>query len=122
MRIVGEREIYEEEMKCEEIIELLQDSKTMKNASGLSHFYCQLVKEFTVNISKNFSKDGSKDYRKVDVHDCCIGLSLVVINDYLGCGKLIIVDKVPNMNTIAQEITEGAYEDCPSKDYSLQPI
>lgn len=119
-RIAGEREISEEAMKCEEIIELLQDSQVMKNVFGLSH--CRLVKKFIVNISKDFNKYGSKDYRRVDVHDCCIGLSLAVINDHLGRGKLIIVDKVPNMNIIAQEITGSTYEDCPSKDRSLQPI
>lgn len=110
-KIAIEKELSEEAMKCEEIIKLLQDAQVMEIVTGLSSFYPQLVKEFIVNISKDFKKVDSNYYRKVHVCGCCIGFSLAVINDYLGRGKLIIIDKVPNMKTIAQEITKGTYED-----------
>lgn len=98
---------------------MLQDAQVMNIVSGLSPFYPQLLKEFIVNISKDFNKNGSEDYRKVHVHGYCIGLSPVIINDYLCRRKLVTTSKVCNMNTISQEITRGNYEDWPRRGLLL---
>lgn len=64
-----------------------------------------------MNIPIKFNKAGSKYYMKVHVRGCCIGFSPSVINEYLEQGKLIIVDKVPSLKNVSQEITEGTYKD-----------
>lgn len=48
-----------------------------------------------MKIPKHFNKAGSKDYIKQHARGYCNGFSLVVINEGLGQGKSITMDKVP---------------------------
>lgn len=63
-RIVPAREISKEALKCEEIVELLEDAQIIKIVSNIGPFYPKLVKEFIINIPKEFNNVGSKDFKK----------------------------------------------------------
>lgn len=66
-RIVPERELSKEALKCEEIVEVLEDAQIIKIVSNIRPFYPELVKEFIINIPKKFNNAGSKDFEKVHV-------------------------------------------------------
>lgn len=111
MRISSEMELSKEAFKCEEIGELVMDAHILEIVSNLSPYYPKLVKEFVVNIPKDFNNAGSRDLRKLCVQGYCFGLSSDIIIEYLGRGKLIIADKVPSLKAITQEITRSVYVD-----------
>lgn len=62
--------------------------------SNIRPSYPKLVKKFIVNLRKGFNDAGSRDFRKVCVRGYYFGFSLAIINEYLGRGMSIIVDKV----------------------------
>lgn len=57
--IAHERELSKEALKCEEIMERIEETQVMKTMTILNPFYPQLMKEFIVNIPKEFNKVGS---------------------------------------------------------------
>lgn len=59
-RMASERELSEEQLKCEEIFELILDVYIMKTIPNLRSYYPKILKEFIVNIPKNFNKVGRK--------------------------------------------------------------
>lgn len=77
------------------------DAHILEIVSNLSPYYPKLVKQFVVNIPKDFNNVGSKDFRKLHVQGCCFGLSSAIIIEYLGRGKLITADEVPSLKAIA---------------------
>lgn len=79
--------------------------------TSLIPLYPNLVKEFIVNIHRDFNKVGSIDYTKVHVRESCIYFSHVIINKYLGKSKHIMTGEVLPLKIISQEITSSVYED-----------
>lgn len=77
----------------------------MKTMSNIRPFYPKLVKEFIVNLPKDINDAGSIDFKKVHVIGYSFGFSGAIINEYLGRGKLIIEDMIPQLKIIAHEIT-----------------
>lgn len=59
-RMASERKLSKEQLKCEEIVELILDVYIMKTIPNLRFYYPKLLKEFIVNIPKNFNKVGRK--------------------------------------------------------------
>lgn len=78
-------------------------------------FYPKLVKEFILNIPKEFNEAKSKKFRKVHVRGNYFGFSPAIINKYLRRGKLITADRIPHLKFITQEITGNVHKDCPCK-------
>lgn len=58
--MASERELSKEQFKCEEIVELILDVYIMKTIPNLHSYYPKLLKEFIINIPKNFNKVGRK--------------------------------------------------------------
>lgn len=87
----------------------------MKIESNLGPYYLKLVKDFIINILKEFNNAGSKDFGKVHVCGCCFGFPHTIINEYFGRGNLITKDRIPPLKVIAQEITGSVYEIFPRK-------
>lgn len=62
-------------------------------------YYPILVKEFIINLPSSFNDVGGGDYKKVQWNGGhCFAFSTVIINEYLGYGKQIIVYHLPSLN------------------------
>ena len=90
-KIFSEREFFYEAQKIGEIMELLSGTQLLKTIIGIGPYYPKLVNEFIVNLPSGLNKPDSPNFRKVYVRDHNFNISLVVINDYFGCGKIIML-------------------------------
>lgn len=104
-RITLEREIYVDVKKCNEITKFLSDARILKTMMNIDSFYLKLVKEFMLTFLKSLMMLGMMSTKKVCVRDQCFAFSPVILNDYLGRGRLITIVCVPYLKTIAKEIT-----------------
>lgn len=95
-------------------MELINDAQALKIVMNIGRFYMK-CDEFIVNLPKWFNDYGSNEYMKVHVQDHCFWFSSAIINDYLGRGRLITVDRVSSLKTIVKEITGNVHDDWPSK-------
>lgn len=100
-KLPPERELPKEALKYEEIVELLVDAQIMNIMSNLGPYYPMLVKEFILNIPKDFNIVGSKDFWKVHIRGWCFGFYPFIINEYLKRGKMIIVDRILPLKSIS---------------------
>lgn len=83
-------------------MELLNDAHVRKTVVDVDPFYPINVSEFTINLPKDFNDAKSYEYRKFHVCGNCFGFSSIIINEYMGRGKLITPDCVSSMKIIAQ--------------------
>ncbi|KAI5412899.1 hypothetical protein KIW84_057501 [Lathyrus oleraceus] len=96
-----ERELSDDAQKWSEIKELIRNDQLLKTVIDTWHCYPKLVKEFIVNLTSGFNNAESREYRKVRDRVCCFSLLPTIINEYLGHGILINVDRLPSLKTIA---------------------
>lgn len=64
-------------------------------------FYPRLVKRFIANLPKGFDNDVRNEYIKFHVLGNYIVFCPTIINDYLGNGKIINVDRITLLKIIA---------------------
>lgn len=91
-------------MKYNEIMRVLSDVQVLKIVMSIDPFYLKFVKKFSTNLPKWFNDARNSVYRKVHVQGNCFGFTYAIINDDIGKGKLIIVDRFIPLKTTAQEI------------------
>ncbi|XP_058727145.1 uncharacterized protein LOC131598575 [Vicia villosa] len=82
-RLALERELAKNVLECKEVMELIHHVGFMKTVSNFSKCYENLVKEFIVNLSRDYADGKSKEFRKVFVRGKCVIFSSYVINNYL---------------------------------------
>lgn len=86
-------------------MEFLSDAQLLKTVTGIGAYYHKLVKEFIVNLPSSLNKPDSPNFMMVYVKDHGFNFSPTVINDFLGRGKIINVDKLPSIHEIIREIS-----------------
>ncbi|CAJ2637432.1 unnamed protein product [Trifolium pratense] len=104
-RIAIERNLNEEFLKCEDIMNLIEQAGLMKTVSELGKCYEKLTREFLVNIPSDCDDPLSPEYLKVYVRGKCVDFSPVVINEYLGRSTAPAAELETSMNEICRTIT-----------------
>ncbi|XP_058769269.1 uncharacterized protein LOC131643133 [Vicia villosa] len=83
-RLALERELAQNVLENKEIMDMIHEAGLMKTVVHLPTCYEMLVKEFSVNLSKDCADRKSKDFRKLYVRGKCVTFSLTVINNFIG--------------------------------------
>ncbi|XP_050896198.1 uncharacterized protein LOC127102924 [Lathyrus oleraceus] len=87
IRLTLERELGKNAFKCKEVMSLIQEARLMKTVTRFGKCCEILVKEFIMNISKEFDNKRSKEFRKVYARGRCVDFSPEVINRFLGINE-----------------------------------
>ncbi|XP_050889331.1 uncharacterized protein LOC127094553 [Lathyrus oleraceus] len=66
-RLTLEREMGKYAFECKKVMSLIQEVGLMKTVTGFGKCYGMLVKEFIVNIYKEYDNKRSKKFRKVEI-------------------------------------------------------
>ncbi|XP_058760696.1 uncharacterized protein LOC131634029 [Vicia villosa] len=82
-RLALERELAQNALECEEIVNLIHEAGLIKTVTQFSKCYEVLVKEFIVNLHEDCGNKKVKDYLKVFVRGKCVNFSPSVINKFL---------------------------------------
>ncbi|XP_050890781.1 uncharacterized protein LOC127096228 [Lathyrus oleraceus] len=119
-RVAMERELGKDVFECKEVMSLIQEVGLMKIVTGFSKCYEMLVKEFIINISKEYDNKRSKEFRKVYVRGRCLDFSPEIIYRFLGRNeeeqaKVEVFD-----NAICREIMLKHVKECPRKGKLLE--
>ncbi|XP_045807644.1 uncharacterized protein LOC123901690 [Trifolium pratense] len=104
-RMAIERNLTEEFLKCQDIVNLLEEAGLLNTVSKLGNCYDKLTREFLVNIPADCDNPLSPDYLKVYVRGKCVDFSPVVINEYLGRSTAPAAELETSMNEICRTIT-----------------
>ncbi|XP_045831268.1 uncharacterized protein LOC123922614 [Trifolium pratense] len=104
-RMAIERNLTEEFLKCQDIVNLLEEAGLLNTVSKLGNCYDKLTREFLVNIPADCDNPLSPDYLKVYVRGKCVDFSPVVINEYLGRSTTPAAELETSMNEICRTIT-----------------
>ncbi|XP_045791401.1 uncharacterized protein LOC123886105 [Trifolium pratense] len=104
-RMAIERNLTEEFLKCQDIVNLLEEAGLLNTVSKLGNCYDKLTREFLVNIPADCDNPLSPEYLKVYVRGKCVDFSPVVINEYLGRSTAPAAELETSMNEICRTIT-----------------
>ncbi|WJX38888.1 hypothetical protein P8452_26504 [Trifolium repens] len=104
-RLALERELSDEALECQEVMNLIQKAGLMKTVCGLGKCYEKLVKEFTVNIGEDCDNRLSKEFHQVFVRGKCVEFSPAVINRFLGRREDDFSELEPTINQVCKTIT-----------------
>ncbi|XP_045810736.1 uncharacterized protein LOC123905146 [Trifolium pratense] len=104
-RMAIERNLTEEFLKCQDIVNLLEEAGLLNTVSKLGNCFDKLTREFLVNIPADCDNPLSPDYLKVYVRGKCVDFSPVVINEYLGRSTAPAAELETSMNEICRTIT-----------------
>ncbi|CAJ2629912.1 unnamed protein product [Trifolium pratense] len=104
-RIAIERNLNEEFLKCEDIMNLIEQAGLMKTVSELGKCYEKLTREFLVNIPSDCDDPLSPEYLKVYVRGKCVDFSPAIINEYLGRSDVPAPELKISMNEVCKTIT-----------------
>ncbi|PNX88472.1 envelope-like protein, partial [Trifolium pratense] len=83
-RFVVERNLSEDFLQCQELVDLINEAGLMKTVTGLGKCYEMLTKEFLVNIQANCGEPLSPKYKKIFVRGRCVDFSPAIINQHMG--------------------------------------
>ncbi|XP_045810321.1 uncharacterized protein LOC123904738 [Trifolium pratense] len=104
-RMAIERNLTEEFLKCQDIVNLLEEAGLLNTVSKLGNCFDKLTREFLVNIPADCDNPLSPEYLKVYVRGKCVDFSPVVINEYLGRSTAPAAELETSMNEICRTIT-----------------
>jgi len=82
-RLALERELGKEAVKMTDVMDMIKEAGLLKTVSNLGNCYEKLVKEFLVNISKEYDNSLSQEYQKVYVRGECVHFSPNIINKFI---------------------------------------
>ncbi|XP_058774758.1 uncharacterized protein LOC131649028 [Vicia villosa] len=82
-KLALERELAQNALEYEEIMNLIHEAGLMKTVTQLSKCYEVLVKEFIVNLHEDCGNKETKEYLKVFVRGKYVNFSPTVINKFL---------------------------------------
>lgn len=74
-RLALQRELGNEALKMEVVIEMIKEVGLMKTVCNIAGCYKKLVKEFMVNISEDYDNPLSQEYQNVYVRGECVNFS-----------------------------------------------
>ncbi|XP_050916070.1 uncharacterized protein LOC127131179 [Lathyrus oleraceus] len=100
-----ERELGKDTLKCNKVVELIEDAGLMKSVTKFGPCYESLVKEFVVTIPDGCDDEKSADYRKVYVRGNVVTISPAVINKFLGRAEEPQAEREVTDDQVCQEIT-----------------
>ncbi|PNY16757.1 envelope-like protein, partial [Trifolium pratense] len=114
-RMALERNLKEDVLECQNVVEAIEYAGLMKTVCGLDKCYDRLVKEFLINVAKNCDDPESPEYRQVFVRGKCVKFSPSVINQCLQRNTEELADLEVTDNEICKTITGGKLKVWPSK-------
>ncbi|XP_058750552.1 uncharacterized protein LOC131623556 [Vicia villosa] len=114
-RLALERELAQNALEYEEIMNLILEAGLMKTVTQLSKCYEVLVKEFIVNLHEDCGNKETKEYLKVFVRGKCINFSPTVINKFLERSNEAQSELEVSDNQMCKEITVGQVKTWPVK-------
>ncbi|XP_058784605.1 uncharacterized protein LOC131659432 [Vicia villosa] len=106
-RLALERELTQNALENDEIMNLIHEDGLMKTVTHLSKCYEILVKEFIVNLHENCGNKETEEYLKVFVRGKCIKFSPTVINKFLERSNQAQPELEVSDNQMCKEITAG---------------
>ncbi|XP_045822302.1 uncharacterized protein LOC123915204 [Trifolium pratense] len=104
-RIAIERNLNEDFLKCQDIVNLIEEAGLIKTVSELGKCYEKLTREFLVNIPSDCDDPLSPEYLKVYVRGKCVDFSPAIINEYLGRSDDPAPELEISMNEVCKTIT-----------------
>ncbi|XP_045822037.1 uncharacterized protein LOC123914921 [Trifolium pratense] len=104
-RIAIERNLNEDFLKCQDIVNLIEEAGLMKTVSELGKCYDKLTREFLVNIPADCDDPLSPEYLKVYVRGKCVDFSPAIINEHLGRSDVPAPELKISMNEVCKTIT-----------------
>ncbi|XP_058733380.1 uncharacterized protein LOC131604989 [Vicia villosa] len=114
-RLALERELAQNALECEEIVNLIHEVGLMKTVTQLSKCYEVLVKEFIVNLHEDCGNKETEEYLKVFVRGKYINFSPTVINKFLERSNEAHPELEVSDNQMCKEITASQVKTCPVK-------
>ncbi|PNX85094.1 envelope-like protein, partial [Trifolium pratense] len=114
-RLALERNLKEDILQCQNIVDAIEYAGLIKTVCGLDKCYDRLVKEFLINVAENCDDPTSPEYRQVFVRGKCVKFSPTVINQYLQRNTEEVADLKVTDNEVCKVITGGKIKVCPSK-------
>ncbi|XP_045793448.1 uncharacterized protein LOC123888425 [Trifolium pratense] len=114
-RLALERELGEDILECEEVVNLIKDAGMIKTVTGLGSCYEKLVREFVVNIPAGCDNPLDREYQKVYVRGKCVEFSPAVINKALDNPDVTQPDLEVSNNVICKTITANQVKTWPRK-------
>ncbi|XP_058779944.1 uncharacterized protein LOC131653697 [Vicia villosa] len=114
-RLALERELAQNALEYDEIMNLIHEDGLMKTVTHLSKCYEILVKEFIVNLHENCGNKETEEYLKVFVRGKCINFSPIVINKFLERSNQAHPELEVSDNQMCKEITASQVKTWPFK-------
>ncbi|XP_058763191.1 uncharacterized protein LOC131636597 [Vicia villosa] len=114
-RLALERELAQNALEYEEIMNLIHEAGLMKTATQFSKYYEVLVKEFIVNLHEDCGNKKTKEYLKVFVRGKCVNFSPTVINKFLERSNEARPELEVSDNQVCKVITAGQVKTWPVK-------
>ncbi|XP_058722101.1 uncharacterized protein LOC131593556 [Vicia villosa] len=114
-RLALERELAQNALEYDEIMNLIHEARLMKTVTQLSKCYEVLVKEFLVNLHEDCGIKETEEYLKVFVRGKCINFSPTVINNFLERSNEAQLELEVSDNQMCKEITVGQVKTWPVK-------
>ncbi|XP_058767709.1 uncharacterized protein LOC131641428 [Vicia villosa] len=114
-RLALERELAQNALGYEEIMNLIHEAGLMKTVTQLSKCYEVLVKEFIVNLHEDCGNKETEEYLKVFVRGKCINFSPTVINKFLERSNEAQPELEVSDNQMCKEITARQVKTWPVK-------
>ncbi|PNX87357.1 envelope-like protein, partial [Trifolium pratense] len=114
-RLALERNLKDDILKCQSVVEALEYAGLMKTVVGLDKCYDGLVKEFFINVAADCNDPASPEYRQIFVRGKCVQFSPTVINQYLQKSPDEVAPLKATDNEICKVLTGGRIKVWPSK-------
>ncbi|XP_058784437.1 uncharacterized protein LOC131659240 [Vicia villosa] len=114
-RLALERNLAQNALEYEEIMNLIHEAGLMKTVTQFSKCYEVLVKEFIVNLHEDCGNKKAKEYLKVFVRGKCVNFSPTVINKFLKRSNEAQPELEVSDNQMCKVITAGQVKTWPVK-------
>ncbi|XP_058763229.1 uncharacterized protein LOC131636634 [Vicia villosa] len=114
-RLALERELAQNALEYEEIMNLIHEDGLMKTVTQFSKCYEVLVKDFIVNLHEDNCNKKTKEYLKVFVRGKYVNFSPIVINKFLERSNEAQPELEVSNNQMCKVITAGQVKTWPVK-------
>ncbi|XP_045797063.1 uncharacterized protein LOC123891267 [Trifolium pratense] len=112
-RLALERNLHEDFLECQEIMDLINKAGLLKTVTGLGNCYEKLTREFLVNVTADCGNPLSSEYLKVFVRGRCVDFSPAIINQSLGRSTDPSPELEVSMKKICSILTGGGMKTWP---------
>ncbi|XP_045798156.1 uncharacterized protein LOC123892411 [Trifolium pratense] len=112
-RLALERNLHEDFLECQEVMDLINKAGLLKTVTGLGNCYEKLTREFLVNVTAECGNPLSSEYLKVFVRGRCVDFSPAIINQSLGRSTDPSPELEVSMKKICSILTGGGMKTWP---------